>query len=400
MKRRALVALSLPAFVTLVSGSAGAAEWEFSPSVEAGYLYDDNYRLTPPGTEIDVQGPMVDAALEMRTLTQQNEFSFTPRVRATYFPNATDVDTVDYFGDLDWSHHGQRAQTRIRGEFALQDVINSEQPTAGDGGDLGEPDLGDAGRVLVDNRRLRASLRPSTSLELSNRRELQFEAGYTDVSFDQQVTNAQVDYNVGDLAAGLLTRLNERSSLITRLRAARYDIDTQGTTQGYGAELEWNTRTATQARGYLRGGAQNIELARGGSEIAWVAGAGMNFLAGRNELFVDLSHNVGPSSAGEVVTRDQLRLRWSRAMTARVNFLAGLRGSHDDAVDSASTFQQRTYATGNVGLEWRMQEEWSLRVAYDYTWQEFANDTSQETSSGALLSILYEPQQRHGERND
>ena len=41
---------------------------------------------------------MVDAALELRTLTQTGEFSFTPRVRATYFPDATDLDAVDYFG--------------------------------------------------------------------------------------------------------------------------------------------------------------------------------------------------------------------------------------------------------------------------------------------------------------
>ena len=94
-----------------------------------------------------MQGPLVDAALELRTLTQTGEFSFTPRVRATYFPDATDLDAVDYFGTLDWQHRGQRAQTRMRGEFSQQDVVNSEQPDAEIGGDLGEPDIGDGGRV-------------------------------------------------------------------------------------------------------------------------------------------------------------------------------------------------------------------------------------------------------------
>ena len=183
---------------------AAAADWEFNPSVEAGYLFDDNYRLSTPGTEIEVQGPLADAAVELRSLTQQSEFSFTPRVRATYFSDAPELDAVDYFGDLDWNFHSERTQTRIRGEFASQDVVNSEQPDAEVGGDLGEPDVGDAGRVLVENRRQRASLRPSMSLELSNRRELQFNAGYTDVSFDTQVTDAQQDYSVADLSAGLL----------------------------------------------------------------------------------------------------------------------------------------------------------------------------------------------------
>jgi len=54
------VALSLP---------AGAAPWEWHPSVEAGYLFDDNYRLSTPNNEIDVQGPLLDAELELRELT-------------------------------------------------------------------------------------------------------------------------------------------------------------------------------------------------------------------------------------------------------------------------------------------------------------------------------------------
>ena len=126
----------------------------------------------------------------------------------------------------------------------------------------------------------------------------------------------------------------------------------------------------------------------------------MNFLAGRNELFLDLSRNVGPSSAGEVIARDQLRLRFTRALTPRMNILAGVRGTHDDAIDSASTFQARSYATGDVGFEWRWREEVSLRVAYDYTWQEFRDDPSDATSSGAMLSILYEPQRQRRTRND
>jgi hypothetical protein len=379
---------------------AEGAPWEFNPTVEAGYLYDDNYRLTTPGSEIEVQGPMVDAQLELRTLTETGEFSFTPRVRATYFPDETELDAVDYFATLNWERRGQRIRTSIVGDFSQQDVVNSEQPDADAGGDLGEPDFGDGGRALIDNRRKRASLRPSMSFELSPRRELQLGAGYTDVSFDEQVSAAQVGYNVTDLSAGLVTRLNERSSLITRLRGARYEIDTLDVTNGYGGEVEWSTRTAAETRSYLRVGAQNVELQSGDSEVAWLAGAGVSLLMGRNELFFDLSRNVGPSSVGMIVARDQLRVSLTRAMTPRLSLIAGLRGIHDDDVDTESTFEGRTYATADIGLQWRWQEEFSLRFAYDYTWQEFRNDVDDATSSGALVSVLYQPQQRRRARND
>jgi len=392
--------VALAVLATLGCAQAGAAAWEWNPKVEAGYLYDDNYRLATPGAEIDVQGPLVDAELELRTLTQTGEFSFTPRIRATYFPDETDLDTVDYFANLDWLHRGERVETRIRGEFAQQDVVNSEQPDVDAGGDLGEGDIGDSGLAFVDNRRMRSSLRPSFSFELSPRRELLFDAGYTDVNYDEQFSGAQVDYTTADISAGLRARLNERTTLTTRLRGAQYDIETRDDSNAYGAEIQWDTRTADDTRTYLRAGAQNVEVTGGDSELAWLAGAGISKAIGRNELFADLSRNVGPSSAGVVVTRDQLRLRWTRAMTPRLSLLAGLRGTHDEDVDPVSTFVPRSYATGDVGLQWRWQEEFSLRVAYDYTWQEFDDAIDDATSSGATLSFIYQPLQRRRARND
>ena len=79
--------LAFAVALALGAGAAARADavWEFTPKIEAGYLYDDNYRLTQPGTEIQVNGPMLDAALDMTTLTQTGQFTFTPRVRATYF---------------------------------------------------------------------------------------------------------------------------------------------------------------------------------------------------------------------------------------------------------------------------------------------------------------------------
>ena len=126
----------------------------------------------------------------------------------------------------------------------------------------------------------------------------------------------------------------------------------------------------------------------------------LEFLAGRNEVFADLSRNVGPSSAGTVITRNQLRVRWTYALTPRLSLLAGLRGTYDEDVDPVATFQPRRYATGDVGLQWFWQEEFSLRAAYDYTRQEFRNSGNDATSSGAMLTVLYQPQQRRRARND
>jgi len=409
MKTKAINRWVLPAITAGALGAialpAQAGPWEFNPRLEAGYLYDDNYRLALPGGEQSVDGPVADAELELRTITQTGEFSFAPRVRATYFSGAEDLDSVDYYGRLNWERRGQRVFTRLRGDFSMQDVVNSELPTVDSGGGLGDPDLGDSGRVLVENRRQRLDVRPLMNIELSERRDLQFEAGYADVSYDELIDDAQVDYKVTDFSTALATQLSERHTLTARLRGARYDILFRDPSDGYGAELQWDRQTSAESRSYLRIGAQKLDILAANefgilsqdSKTEVTGGAGISFLMGRNELFLDLSRNVGASSAGVLVARDQLRVRWTRAMTPRLSFLAGLRGSHDDQIDEASgisTFTERSYATGDVGLQWRWQEEFSLRVAYDYTWQEFRDAPEDATSSGAMVTVLYQPLQR------
>lgn len=393
----AVTAGVLAAMAGMGTAPAAAADWELNPRLEAGYLYDDNYRLNSPGNEIDVSGPMVDAEMEWRALTQTTEFTFAPRVRATYFPDAQDLDSVDYFASLGLRHTGQRVVAALNGEFSLLDIVRSEQPDVDTGGDLGEPDLGDSGHVVADNRRRLASLRPSIAFELSQRRQLQFSGGFTDVKFDTQFFGAQVDYQVADVALGLVNRLNERSNLTVRLRGSQYDLASRlDTNDAYGAELQWDRTTAADTRSYFRVGAQQVELLDGDLETNWIAGAGVNFLIGRNELFLDGTHSVGASSAGALVTRDQLRMRWTRAFTPRLNLLVGLRATRDEDVENTlfTVFTGRKYATGDLGLEWRWQEEYSLRAAYDYTWQEYDDSTTAAKSSGVMVSVTYQPLQR------
>ena len=136
------------AVASALSMAAAGADWQFNPSVEAGYLFDDNYRLAPKGSEIDVQGALLDAQLEMVNVMPAGEFSFTPRVRATYFPNQQDLDSTDYFGTLAWQHRGQRVTSDVRADFQQQDVLNSELPDTQIDSGLGDPVLGEHGGLV------------------------------------------------------------------------------------------------------------------------------------------------------------------------------------------------------------------------------------------------------------
>jgi hypothetical protein len=84
------------------------------------------------------------------------------------------------------------------------------------------------------------------------------------------------------------------------------------------------------------------------------------------------------------VARDQVRVRWTRDITPRLAFLLGLRGSHDEDIREFSAFRPRSYATGDIGMQWHWEEEFSLRASYEYTWQKFDDAlVDPATSSGA-----------------
>ena len=103
-----------------------------------------------------------------------------------------------------------------------------------------------------------------------------------------------------------------------------------------------------------------------------------------------------------MITRDQLRVRWTRAITPRLSLLAGLRGTYDEDVDpSGDVCSHARYATGDVGLQWLWQEEFSLRAAYDYTLAGIPRQWRTTPRRAApCITVLYQPQQRRRARND
>lgn len=409
MTRIAGFALTL-IFVAAFNSCAYAADWEINPRLEGGYLYDNNYRLATPENEIEVSGALADAAIELKTTTPLVEFSLTPRARATYFPDARDENSEDYLLGLAFERRGQKGQGAFLADYALEDVVTSEQPTSDIDSGLGEPSVGEGGRVLIHNRRQLISARPRLSMQAAPRHALLFDARYVDVRYDQQIPGVQVGYTDSSLGLGYAFDVSTRSTLTTRAHASRYDIDVgENKSDATALEFEWSMETSETTRSFVRVGAQRTEIDQllldpiSGAiletepitETSWLAGAGVRWAAGLTDLFFDVTRSVGPTSAGFIVARDQLRFRLDRRVGPRFSFFTGARGIYDEAVDEQSLYQGRSYATADIGFQWRMLQQLSMVVSADYTWQEFRDDPATDaSSSGAALTFLYEPRRR------
>jgi hypothetical protein len=69
----------------------------------------------------------------------------------------------------------------------------------------------------------------------------------------------------------------------------------------------------------------------------------------------------------------------------------GFRYQTDNALsEAAATFRDRDYATGSLGLEWRMTRDLSLVGQYDARWQEFEDDPANSSGNAFLLSVVYQ----------
>ena len=290
----------------------------------------------------------------------------------------------------------------MQGEFAQQDVVNSEQPDAEvpGGADLGEADIGDSGRVLVDEpAHARCAAARRSSYEMSQRRSLEFGANFTDVSYRPCRSPARRSTTrTADLTAGLVMRVSPtRLADHAGARRALRHRDSGRLDSSYGVELQWDTRTATGLADFpARRRAERRASQTARTETAWLAGAGVSLpigpqpavrrpVAQRRSVVGRHRDHARPVAPALDARHDAAaRLPGRRARHAR-------RGRRSD--DHA--YRPRSYATGDIGLQWHWQEEFSLRVTYDYTWQEFDDSlTDAATSSGAMISVLYQPLQR------
>ena len=372
------------------AGSATAANWEVAPRVEAGYRYSDNYHLSPPGTEVEVSGAEADAAVTFRTLDPRTQIEITPRVEGTYFGSGGEDNIANYYLEGSILDSTPRRRTGVAVDLAREDVTRSELPEgAQGGGDLGDPVQGDSGRFVQHNRRNFGRIAPFFRYDVTQRQVVEFDAQYVRADFETQLDGAQRDWSDASVSAGWGYKVSERSTVMLRGLASRYE--TVFDSDAYGAYLQWDTQFSETSRAYVRLGAQQTEPANGESQTNVLAGVGGSWNTLRNRMLIDLTRTVEPVSAGTVVERYQLRMQINHDVSPRVSLLLAARGSRDEDIADTGTFATRKYAAAEGGFEWRVLRDFAVTATYGYRWQEYADELSDRSANTFLIGLVYEP---------
>ena len=371
-----------------VTCAANAANWEILPRLQGGYRYDDNYRLNQPGAEVEVSGAEADATLLFRNVDPRTKIEIAPRVRATYFPDESDEDSTDYFLRAGYQDATPRRTMGIDANFAHEDVVRTEFSTDPQG-PLGNPDVATDTTTFLRNKRDLYEVRPSFSYDFSQRNSMALEAQYVDAKFENHYNGAQSDFSQADFNAGWTFQASERYSYTLRAIAAHYE--TVDSANAYGAQAEWGAQISQRSRMYVRVGGQNTKPENRGSEVSWLGGIGGEWMSERNHLFLDLTHSVNAVSAGTVVERTQLRFLLNHDISERISMLLGLSGHHDTSIDGTAAYPDRDYATGQAGLEWRVQRALAITATYTYRWQDDDRFPSDVSANGFLVGVVYQP---------
>lgn len=371
-----------------VTGAANAANWEIVPRLVGGYRYDDNYRLSQPGSEIEVSGAEADATLLFRNVDPRTKIEIAPRVRATYFPDESDEDSTDYYLSGSFQDSTPRRSMGIDANLAHEDVVRSEFSTDPQG-PLGNPDVATGSTTFLRNKRDLYELRPSFSYDFSQRNRMELQAQYANAKFENHYDGAQSDFSQTDIDAGWTFRASQRNSYTLRAIAAHYE--TVESADAYGAEAEWGAQVSERSRIYVRVGGQNTKPENRDAELSWLGGIGGDWVSERNHLFLDLTHSVNAVSAGTVVERTQLRFLLNHDISERISMLLGLSGRHDASIDGSAAYPDRDYATGQAGLEWRVQRALAVTATYTYRWQNDDRFPSDVSANGFLVGVVYQP---------
>jgi hypothetical protein len=393
------LALLIPAI--LVPAAGNAADTYVLPTVSVLAEYNDNYRLnTDAADEISEPGLVLDARVDFGAQTPTSDVRFTPRIRSSFFPDASEIETTDYFLQFFANKRMQRTIWRFTAGFADESVLTSEQA----GADFDDPEFGDtsggeSGVSIVDNDRQQIRFDPSVSRRIGQRSNLTLSAGYVDTSYTSAITNVQNDYDALNGRVAFDHKLSERNTVQLTVGMSQFEAASRGNeTDGLNLFGTFTREISQQSTLAFWIGIEDSDITvvdslgmiTTASETTSLYGLSWDWASEISRLQLRLNQRVNPNASGFQVQRSEARLNYSRDLNERLQGRLGLRIYTDDGIgDELNQFRDRDYGRFEAELVWQWTPVWSVVGQYRYTMSEREGNTSDATSHAIGIGIRY-----------
>jgi len=401
---------------------AKASNWDFEPRVEVGGLYNDNYRLIEHNQpKVPAYGLLADVALGLSLIDQRSELDIVPRVHSSFFPDDHEDQSTDGYLNIVGNIKTEKATYGGSFSYANETVLSSELLAADfPGVNLGQVQGEATGRVTIHNRRQLEQVAPKMTYDLNPRWHLDLNAMFENASFSSNLTGntaqqqqyVQIGFKDVYGAAGMKYDITQRQDVEFRAIVAKFMPDKAtvlGTgstanqnnttdTERYGVEGVWEAKPSATMQTYVRVGVSQVHAstAVGGNidKTLFVGGAGVIWTYQLSQYVVDAIRDLTPSAAGAVVSHDELRFRFLRALRPRLYGVLAARGTRvRGASQNILGVQGIDYAAVSASLQYQITRNYRLAGEYGYTWQRFQGEPY-AASNGITVSVIWQPQSR------
>ncbi|HEY3517740.1 MAG TPA: hypothetical protein VGL98_11900 [Gammaproteobacteria bacterium] len=361
---------------------SGYADWEAVPDISLEAETNDNPAINTVGTTdtqlIDSANRLLaDVILRIRKAEPRGEITFEPRVRGDKYAEeeARILESTDWFLRSNGVQRGQTVQLGYAADLAQERILGLEflETLPADPID-DDPSAITTNQVGINEKRTRVGLAPYVEIAMNTRSTVRIDGRLVDVDYANDALPGRTDFLDRAIGGEYRRALrDQRGTFGVRLFASGYEAATNAnTTDVRGVELvyaremsellSWNISGGTQRSDYaLTTGGRRVR----GTDDSPTFGLGIDKRGERSAMRTELLRRMSPDALGFVAPRDELRVSWTRKMSARVDGRLALRAIDAEGIPDV-VGSERRYGRLELGLDWALRPTWSFITSYSY----------------------------------
>jgi hypothetical protein len=392
----------LATFAACGVAPAMAADVSYNPFFEARAETNTNRNLSPTeDEERDATGYIGELGLLMTARTPRSDTRIRPKIRVQDYDDTSKLEKVEGFLELYSEYRQERGQFDVSLEASHEDLYNAEL------GDAAFPDVDptdptspESGNLDAGETRDRVRVMPRYTHEVSERSSLGgdivYEAAYYDA--DPGVELDATDYQFGKLDAWYGWKMSPTSDLRIGPYASVFegeddanDYDAYGVEVGY--QHSWSERTMMDLE--LSYEQNDIDYFDPAIEDTTESGYGALLTILRKGEVSSLRFVAGqtftPSSRGEKLESDQVRVQYDRDFSAKLSFRGAARYLQESGIgDALDQSSDRDYARLDLSVRYRFTPTWYLTAGYRYIWQDRERAVGDADNNSFMLGFGYD----------
>jgi len=383
----------------LASAAAGAQQVVFIPELQAWAQYDTNRLLNPVNAE-SAETYWVQAAADMKRVTQRSDLEFRPQL-TLQDSSISSVNRWEALVDLKGDYRTLRSIWSIMAEYHREDSYNAQYGVAGFNPlNPGQPDTQGTGTIVTGLTKDTYSLAPGVTFQATERLSFEAEARADAVRYSVEVPNEYVSYNSTLAEVDAYWSLSQRSQLGFGPFYQLYDPEQSNAAprvNGYGLDLSYRFNWSRLDRSTLSLRAEHDTFTETGTPDKTKNTYGIEWV-GRHKLQTGMiQYAIGrflePSSVGSLVGLNQVRVQYRHDFSVRTQFVGMVRVSRSDDL-SDNSHEDR--ALLQVALVRRLTELWSISGGYRFAYQKLSELEANQVvtqpaahNNGVFINVAY-----------